>query len=42
MTRQQRREEKKKCSRDFAAFCRITKQYFPEFTSWLQEIKNPR
>lgn len=42
MTRPQRREEKKKCSKDFAAFCRITRQYFPEFTKWLQEIKDPR
>lgn len=42
MTRPQRREEKKKCSRDFAAFCKITRQYFPEFIRWLQEIKDPR
>lgn len=42
MTRPQRREEKKKCSKDFAAFCRIIRQYFPEFTSWLQEVKDPR
>lgn len=42
MTRPQRREEKKKCSKDFAAFCRIIRQYFPEFTSWLQAVKDPR
>jgi len=42
MTRQLRREAKKKCSKDFAAFCRITRQYFPEFTRWLQEIKDSR
>ena len=42
MTRPQRREEKKKCSKDFAAFCRIIRQYFPEFTSWLQNVKDPR
>ena len=40
MTRPQRREEKEKCSRDFAAFCRITRQYFPEFISWQQGIKD--
>ncbi len=42
MTRSERRNEKKKYEKDFAAFCRITRQYFPEFTCRLREIKDPR
>lgn len=42
MTRHERRQEKKKYEKDFAAFCRITRQYFPDFVQWLQEIKDPR
>lgn len=42
MTRPERRQEKKKYEKDFAAFCRITRQYFPDLVQWLQEIKDPR
>ena len=42
MTRPERRRQKKKYEKDFAAFCKITKQYFPEFIQWLQELKDPR
>ncbi len=42
MTRPERRQEKKKYEKDFVAFCRITRQYFPDFVQWLQEIKDPR
>ena len=42
MTRPERRQEKKKYEKDFAAFCRITRRYFPDFVQWLQEIKDPR
>lgn len=42
MTRPERRQEKKKHERDFAAFCRITRRYFPDFVQWLQNVKDPR
>lgn len=42
MTRPERRNEKKKYEKDFAAFCRITRQYFPDLVQWLHEIKDPR
>lgn len=42
MTRAERRRQEKKYQKDFAAFCKITKQYFPEFIQWLQELKDPR
>ena len=42
MTRSERRREQKKYEKDFAAFCKITKQYFPELIQWLQELKDPR
>lgn len=42
MTRPERRREKKKYEKDFAAFCKIMKQYFPKFTEWLGELKDPR
>lgn len=42
MTRLERRREKKKYEKDFAAFSRIMKQYFPHFTGWLGELKDPR
>lgn len=42
MTRPERRRQKKKYGKDFAVFCKITKQYFPEFIQWLQELKDPR
>lgn len=42
MTRSERRREKKKHAKDFAAFCRITRRYFPDFIQWLQQIKDPR
>ena len=35
MTRSERRREQKKYEKDFAAFCKITKQYFPELIQWL-------
>ncbi len=38
MTRPERRNEKKKHEKDFAAFCRITRQYFPDFVQWLQKM----
>lgn len=42
MTRAERRREKKKYQKDFVAFCRIMRQYFPDFIEWLQKIKDPR
>ena len=42
MTRSERRREKKKYEKDFAALCKIMKQYFPKFTEWLGELKDPR
>ena len=42
MTRSERRREKKKYERDFVAFCRIMRQFFPNFIEWLQKIKDPR
>lgn len=42
MTRSERRREKKKYEKDFAAFCKIMKQYFPKFIEWLGEVKDPR
>lgn len=42
MTRPERRKEKKKYEKDFAAFCKIMRQYFPKFTEWLGELKDPR
>ena len=42
MTRPERRQEKKKYEKDFVAFCKITRQYFPDFIQWLQNIKDPR
>lgn len=42
MTRPERRREKKKYEKDFAAFCKIMKQYFPKFTEWMRELKDPR
>lgn len=42
MTRPERRREKKKYEKDFAAFCRIMKQYFPKFTEWMRELRDPR
>lgn len=41
MTRPECRQEKKKYEKEFAAFFRITRQYFPDFVQWLQEIKDP-
>lgn len=42
MTRPERRREKEKYEKEFAASCRITRQYFPDFVQWLQEIKDSR
>lgn len=42
MTRSERRREKKKYEKDFAAFCKIMRQYFPKFIEWLRELKDPR
>lgn len=42
MTRAEHRREKKKYEKDFAAFCKITKQYFPDFVQWMQKITDPR
>lgn len=42
MTRSERRREKKKYGKDFAAFCRIMNQYFPQFSEWLGELEDPR
>lgn len=42
MTRIERRNEKKKYGKDFASFFRILKRYFPNFTSWLFSLKDPR
>lgn len=41
MTRSERRREKKKYGKDFAAFCRIMNQYFPQFSEWLGELEDP-
>ena len=38
----QKRREKKNYEKDFAVFCKIMKQYFPKFTEWMRELKDPR
>lgn len=42
MTRAEQRRNRKLYERDFAAFCKIIHQYFPEFTQWLCETSDPR
>ena len=42
MTRAEQRRTRKLYERDFAAFCKIIRQYFPEFTQWLCETSDPR
>ena len=42
MTRAEQRRNRKLYERDFAAFCKIIRQYFPEFTQWLCETSDPR
>lgn len=42
MTRAERRREQKKYGKDFAAFCRIMRLYFPKFVDWLSSLKDPR
>ena len=42
MTRPERRREQKKYEKDFVAFCKIMNQYFPKFTEWMRELKDPR
>lgn len=39
MTRAEQRRNRKLYERDFAAFCKIIRQYFPEFTQWLCETR---
>ena len=39
---EQRRNRKLYEQSDFAAFCKIIRQYFPEFTQWLCETSDPR
>ncbi len=40
MTRPERRREKKNCERDFAAFCKIMKQYFALRTCFIPALRN--
>lgn len=42
MSRAEQRRSRKLYERDFAAFCKIIRQYFPEFTQWLRETSDPR
>lgn len=42
MTRAEQRKTRKLYERDFAAFCKIIRQYFPRFTQWLCETSDPR
>lgn len=42
MTRAEQRRTRKLYERDFAAFCKIIRQYFPGFTQWLCETSDPR
>ena len=42
MTRVEIRNEKKKFGKDFASFCQILNRYFPDFSSWLASLKDPR